>query len=442
MKQWQGAVNEPIIELAMTTPIRTTGLCVASLVAAGSLLAGTLFLALAPRALRVAGPDYDVFYRPVAASILAGRGLVYDDGSPAIRIPPGYPVWVAGHVAVSHITGIPEQTLLTLTNLLLLATSTVLVYVLASRFWGARAALSSAALWATYPLALSLVSFPSSELPFIVLVLLALTLLWRGPEHASAEEPGQPDGRAHFLAGLLIGTAMLVRPAGLGLGLVLSALILLPTGDNNRSRRWRTWVAVLFLCGTLVIVGPWEVWVYATTGRIVPLCTTGTHVMRDGLTFGVRPNEGRTPLTVPRDVHEVMESLNKGWDEGRLETTTQIARALIEQAREHPLGVLHLFAIKVGRNWYGTYSQRYEKPLLALQLPYMAAIAAATVVALRRTRKRRTLVYSAWAVAACFWAVNVASSTLARYFVPAMPVLFLVVPALLRDGHTMADSAP
>lgn len=423
----------------MTTLCRPTGRRVASLVLIGSLLGGTLFLAVAPASLRVAGPDYAVFYRPVAANILAGRGLSYHDGSPAIRIPPGYPVWVAGHVALSRVTGIPEQTLLTLTNLLLLATSTWLVYVLASRYWGGRAALLSAALWATYPLALSLVSFPSSELPFIVLILLALTLLWSGPVQASAVQPRQPNGRAYILAGLLIGAAMLVRPAGLGLGLVLSTLILLSGGG---SRRRRAWLAVLFLCGTLVIVGPWEGWVYATVGRVVPLCTTGTHVMRDGLTFGVRPNEGRTPLTVPRDVHKVMEALNKEWNGGRLETTTQIARALLDQAREHPLGVLHLLAIKVGRNWYGTYSQRYEKPLLALQLPYMFAIALASVVALRRTRETRALAYSVWAVAACFWAVNVASSTLARYFVPAMPVLFLLVPALLSEGRSTADPAP
>lgn len=423
----------------MTTLRRRTVRRVPDLVSIGSLLLGTLFLAVAPRSLRVSGPDYSVYYRPVAANILAGRGLSYHDGTPAIRIPPGYPLWVAGHLALSLVTGIPEQTLLTVTNLLLLAASTWLVYALASRFWGARAALLSAALWATYPLALSLVSFPSSELPFIVLILLALTLLWCGPDHPSAEQRRQTYGRACFLAGFFIGTAMLVRPAGLGLGIVLSTLILLSGGG---SRRWRTWLAVLFLCGVLVTVGPWEVWVFSTTGRVVPLCTTGTHVMRDGLTFGVRPNKGREPLTVPRDVRLVMESLNSRWNEGRLETTTQIAHALLDQAREHPVGVLHLLAIKVGRNWYGTYSQRYEKPLLALQLPYMVAIVAATVVALRRTRETRNLAYSVWGVAACFWAVNVASSTLARYFVPAMPVLFLVVPALLRQDDATEDQAP
>jgi len=40
--------------------------------------------------------DYDAFYRPEAQEILRGHGFSLPDGTPALRVPPGYLVIVAG----------------------------------------------------------------------------------------------------------------------------------------------------------------------------------------------------------------------------------------------------------------------------------------------------------------------------------------------------------
>jgi len=35
--------------------------------------------------------DYQSFYKPVAYNLLLGKGLVTNDGNPAVRYPPGFP---------------------------------------------------------------------------------------------------------------------------------------------------------------------------------------------------------------------------------------------------------------------------------------------------------------------------------------------------------------
>jgi hypothetical protein len=88
-----------------------------------------------------------------------------------------------------------------------------------------------------------------------------------------------------------------------------------------------------------------------------------------------------------------------------------------------------LAALKAARSWYGTDSQRLDPMVLVLQGVYLAVIGAASAIAWRSGGVARRAVAAAWTIAAYFWAMTIASTSLVRYMVPAMSLLFVILPA-------------
>lgn len=374
-----------------------------------------LFWAAAPRSWLVnESNDYDTFYEPAARQIAAGHGFTMPDGALATRYPPGYPVLLAGCFVLSRATGLPEPGVLAGFRLLCQGLATALLYLLARAAWGERAGFITALVWMTYPLGLWLTKQPNSELPFLAVFYLFALLLFTIVRSPS------PQALGGLGVGLLAGAAMLIRPFAVGLGFVAAAVLLFRAGNPGWSRRTRFALAALVIAGNLIAVGPWEWWVYRRTHEAVLLAPRSMGPMRDGLLYAASGHG------VPADVARLSRDLALRFDR-EVRSHGDVLKLLGGEMRTRPRAVLGLLFLKIVRAWYGTDSGRHEIPIMLVQLPYLAAIAWSLRLAWRRNRM---LVVTAGGLALYFWMMAMTALTIVRYLVPAIGLLFALVPVL------------
>jgi hypothetical protein len=185
----------------------------------------------------------------------------------------------------------------------------------------------------------------------------------------------------------------------------------------------------LVLAGNLLAVLPWEAWMYAHTGHLVPLSTGGAPAMRDGLTFGVNKKGFRQGIAVAPDVKELMQEMLDQYD--TLTSFGAVVSAVKDQWQKRPMAVVKLYALKLARSWYGTDSQRWETPILLMQLVYVGVLLWSSLVAWKRGGWARQLAIGVWLIVFYFWGMNLISLPLLRYTVPVVGLAFVLVPAMV-----------
>ncbi len=367
------------------------------------------------------GSDYLAFYHPVAVSIAEGRGIRLPNGTPAIRYPPGFPLILSGIFGLSDRLRISQVRLLSAFTLFCMALASALVFGLARAVWATLPSMLAAFAWMTYPLALWLTREPASEVPFIVLLYASFLLFW------SSLRKNRQSFLTYLLAGLAIGAATLVRPAAIGIGLLMG-LILWFVKRDSPARLRLTLIAALLL-GNLIVVLPWEAWVHARTGKVVVLSSGGVPSLRDGLTYAVNSKGFRERSTVPASVVLLMQEIQSHYDE--LRSLRDVGSLMGREFLAHPVAVVELVGIKVARSWFGTDSQRKEIPILMVQLFYLPFVVLSTRAAWKQGGEQRQLAVSVWLVVLYFWGMTVLVLSIARYMVPVMGLLFVLLPALL-----------
>lgn len=370
--------------------------------------------------------DYTSFYEPVARSIANGNGIVLN-GEMATRYPPGFPLILAGAFEAGRALGVSDAGALVWFRLLCAGLSAVLVYGLARLVWLPLPSLVAALAWATYPFGLWLTKQPNSEVAFIPLMLGAAYLLWRALLRSS---------RAWWLylgAGLLVGAAMLVRPAAIGLGVVFALLVLLFARDNLR---WPAKVgfAALLLAGNLVLVVPWQAAVYRQTGEFIPLSSGGDVTIKDGLTYLLNLKEYRREVDLPDDLEALMSALYERRPE--MNSMGQLVAVVADEARKDPVAFAKLMGSKVSRSWYGTDSREFEGATLVLQIVYLLLTLWGSVYAVRRGGDLRRMIAGNWLIAAYFWLMTILVVPLMRYMLPVMPLLLIALPGVY---YSLAD---
>ena len=397
-----------------------------------SILVTSMFWAVAPTKFEgEEGSDYLAFYRPVAVQITEGRGITIPDGNPAIRYPPGFSLMLSGLFRLSNAFGISEVRLLAAFTLLCMAVTSVLVFSIAGSVWSTLPSLLAAFAWMTYPLMLWITRGPASEVPFVLLVYTAFFLFW------NSLSKNRQSFLNYFLAGLAIGSAMLVRPAAIGIGLLMG--LILWFGKREFSARLRLTLVATLLLGNLIVVLPWEAFVYSRTGRIVILSSGGVPSVRDGLTYAVNLKGFREGSAVPTGVKLLMEDIQSHYEE--LRSLSDIGSIMGREFVAHPVAVVELLGLKIARSWYGTDSQRMEFPILMVQLFYLLFVVLSTRAAWKQGGHPRLLAVTVWFIVLYFWGMTALVLSIARYMIPGMGLLFVLLPALVPANRNRIASA-
>ena len=394
---------------------------------AASMIVTVGFWKVLPSSFRLnEGSDYLNGYEPIARNVIAGHGFTLEPGTPETGYSPGYPLILAGIFNASRWLGVSEDVSLSVFAVICMALVSMFVFLLSRMLWGVLPALVSAAIWMTYPFALWLTKQPNSELPFMVVLYGGLCLFW----YALSRRLPAP---VYFLCGLVFGLAMLIRPIAIGIGLVLAAIVWLTRRELGR--RVRLLMIVMLLLGNVLAVAPWETWVYAKTGNVILLSTNGVSSIYDGLMFGVETKGYRQEISVSSDVVQVMNDIRV--HEHETSTVGNIPPIVFREFQSHPTAVTKLLLLKLARSWYGTDSQRWEGPILFIQLIYLALVAWGGWSAWKRGGLQRKFVIGALLLTLYFWGMTFMVLSILRYMVPVVGLLFVLIggcyPLTLRS---------
>jgi hypothetical protein len=199
----------------------------------------------------------------------------------------------------------------------------------------------------------------------------------------------------------------------------------------------RLFLIMVILLGNLVAILPWEIWAYSATGKAVMLSTGGIGNISNGLIFAI-PLDSRSyrqGVKVPRDIEELMRDFHAR--DGEMQSLGGVITVVKEALQSRPLTVMKLFALKVGRSWYGTDSNRLETLILLIQIPYLALILWSSKAAWKQGGSARQLSIGIWLIVLYFWGMTTISVSIVRYMTPVMGLLFILVSACFcRRGST------
>jgi 4-amino-4-deoxy-L-arabinose transferase-like glycosyltransferase len=385
-----------------------------------SVLIILLFWALLPeRFAKNESTDYFRYYEPIARSITRGEGIT-QNGEFAYINPPGYPFILASIFELAQMLNVNEETMNAGFILLCAGMSAVFIFLLAERIWGVAGGWISAMFFVTYPFFLWLTKQPSTEIPFILFFYAALYAFWRGIEST------QYTKRIFFLTGVVAGSAMLIRAAAFGIGIIMAFLIF-PLKKNTLPAQ-KAVLALMLISGNLLTILPWETWVYAKTGKVILVGNTGAYAIRDGLTFGAISKNYRAQFNLPEDVLSLQREFASEGDQ--LLSMELLAKSILRHVEDNPAAMIKLAFIKAARSWYGTDSGRNEAPIAYIQMGY-AAIVLSSTYCLWRKRNAPGLLLFVYAFAFYFWGMTVLALSILRYITPIAGLPALLVPSIL-----------
>lgn len=382
-----------------------------------SLLAGTSFLYLAPgRFLEDSSSDFYNRDLRIAQQLVQYGTPQFNGNVVAI----GMPLLVALELKVSDFLHIPAERVFRGVALLCLALSTTSIFGLARTLWNRYLAWGAALVWTTYPFALWLSGQNLTELPFMTVFFWGICIFGWSIKHRNIE------GLGFFISGILLGVAILIRPIAIGVPIVLGASVLALI-DSARIRQ--AGLIGIFLIGNLLVVAPWELFVFAQTGSVVLISTGEIPSIRDGLTFGVNSKGYREGFEIPKHVRELMVHAKE--QETGLDTHANVATFIWTEFQNNPSGVLQFFVLKATRSWYGSDSMRYEEVILAIQLFYLTLAGLGLFQLLRQGENLTRWVWTLVILCLYFWFATITVLPILRYMLPAMGLLMVFIPGAI-----------
>ena len=370
--------------------------------------------------------DFRSFYDPVARNLLRGEGLTLADGQLAVRYPPGYPILLAAVFGLGQLTGVAESVVLSLFVLLCLGGTAVFLYLLARDLWGHWWGFGPVLAWITYPFVLWLGKQPNSEIPFLLFLYGSFYIFWY-------LITGEASWYSSLLSGVLLGIAMLIRPAAIGLPVLLAVILWFSRPD--KAIRSRLAAIGLLLIGVSAIILPWEIWVYRQSNEVILLSKGGEASIRDGLTFAANTKGYREDILIPDNVQGLTDDLLGQAQSGQMGRLQNILTVLGQEFRLRPLDVISLYAFKALRSWYATDSGRFEMPSIFLQGLYFVAIIVSSGKSWQQGGRVRQMAAAAWLILGYFWFMTIAVLSILRYMLPAIGLLFLLLPGIFDYGR-------
>ncbi len=240
-------------------------------------------------------------YLSLARSLTAGHGFVYDaaleSGTGAqFGRAPGYPLFLAAIGAGTQVFDTAPGRV-KIVQALVGAAGVWVIGLWARRLWGSASGAAAATIAAIYPPLVWMPAYVLSEALYSTLALAAAYVLQESFDRASA-----PASRRAAAAGLLIGTAILVRP---------DMIFFVPLGLAWLLLRRRYALAGAMVVACVLVVTPWTVRNTRLHGRVILAAATG------GINFWT----GNHPLAT---------------GEGDLAANPEIKRADLEFRAAHP----------------------------------------------------------------------------------------------------------
>lgn len=378
-------------------------------------------------------PDNKLQYVPIAESIASGNGIVNADGSPALIYPPGYSLYRASVLVVSQTLNTSAQTLLTIADLVCVAFSAALLFLIARTAYGAASAVLAGSAFFSYPHVGWMTAQPQSEtvyLPFFlatvlcVLYLPALRLTRRGLAIAA-------------LGGVAAGLSMLIRPISIGMFLVAGAYLAVLGWRSRSFRVPLLYATTLTVCAALTAL-PWQ----RHVSRLAPipslLGTNGPSSITDGLSYArtFTPSSSVRPIPEPpAAAMKLMLELAAVRD--GIKDTRGIAAFLRNQAQQNPTGLAQVLGLKVIRAWYGTNSGRFELMNLLVQLVFVPLLVVAHWKERKRSSATTNLVVMSTLTILYFWAMTLVGMSIVRYMVPGLSIAFVMLGGFA--GNTLCN---
>lgn len=379
---------------------------------------------LPPEFQRIESRDYFAYYEPEAKSIAAGHWADLSGAQLPTRIPPGYPIFLAGMIGFASLLHLPQALVLSVSTLLGMAMTALLLFLIARRVWRIPQALLAAAVWITYPFALWLTKEPRSEIPFIIFFYGGFLLFW----HALLD-PNR-SWRIFFLSGISLGLTTLIRPISIGVGIVFAMVLWF---SRRELVPWvRVTLIAALLLGNLVVILPWEAVVYFQKGELILLSTSGVPSIIDGLTFSQDPLGYRENIQVSEQAQAVMQDIIQSTRAGKANSLGAIVSLIAQEFQARPRGILEITWLKILRSWYATDTGRYEIQVASIQIFYLIGILLGSWMTWRQGGARRLLAQSVLGLLLYFWGMTFLALSILRYMVPAIGLMFLVIPGIFR----------
>ncbi|MBA3640362.1 MAG: hypothetical protein M3541_00740 [Acidobacteriota bacterium] len=323
-------------------------------------------------------------YLALAHSLSEGRGLTYPEhhevgtGQQFGRAP-GYPAFLsllapdpAASSAPARIKGVQA---------VLGALVVVMIGILAARAWSPAAGAVAAFLAAAYPPLVWISAYVFSESLYMPIAFGSVLLLAAACERAREQQATRSGGALMIAAGLLAGSAVLIRP-GMLFFLPLVALWFV------RRRQWS--LALAFCVAATVVVAPWTLRNARTYGRLVLVASEG------GVTFwtGNHPlARGEGDLAANPDLKRAeiaFRAAHPGLTAEEMEPIYY--RDAVSHILQHPgwwIGLLAKKAFYTVVPFGPSYTLHSTRYLLASVIPYLL-LAPVAVVGLGRLLRRST----------------------------------------------------
>ncbi len=203
-------------------------------------------------------PDTRGSYQPLAEHLLQGQGYQVDgDYLDATRVAPLFPVYLA---SVYGLFGMDVPTWwLGVLNALFRAATTVLVYLISKRYFGAMVGVMAALLHACDPWEMFWVAFVLKE--SLAVFWFTLAIWW------AVRMFDNPSWQRGALAGVALGLASLTRYASLGYYPWVLGLIGWRTCRRFLAPSLGLRLAAVVTAGLLVVLAPWVVRNYGVSGE-------------------------------------------------------------------------------------------------------------------------------------------------------------------------------
>ena len=337
------------------------------------------------------------------------------------RYPPGYPLLLYSSFIISKVLQIKLSYSLFLLASLFIAFSTVIIGEIAYLFYKTKIlAVSAGLLYTTHPYILQGFSKIMSVTPFMTFFYFSLLVyfIFITREYSNFFYP--------IVIGFLLGIAMLIRPIGLFLPIVLSILTFVYIKKLGIYKRLL--ISLIITLSSIVTILPWQIINYVHGQRIL-LSSDEVASIKDGVSFN---HSRKNHLKLPADV----DSLSIYLSTSRVTTRSDFFKIAFRKFINKPITMVKLILIKSARSWYGAYGQEAKKERIKLFI--LGVYFVLTLLALFKInfkqRAWRILGMTNLLLILYFWAMTILVVSMARYMYPIFGLTVVFIPAICRKS--------